>query len=135
MRPEKARRHIGRAILLALKGDTRLINQAMTLNAIFKLDKKLKVSLGSSYALYVEGLPPEKSEYGRAYYELLYISDRFNTPHRLGWLAFGIVNGLFTPYSVKAPSTLSDELDELADELLLSTPAEDDLSSVLAWKQ
>lgn len=135
MRPERAHRHIRRAILLALKGDTRVINQSTTLIAIFKLDKKLKASLGSSYALYVEGLPPEKSEYGRSYHELLYISDRFNTPHRLGWLGFGIVNELFTPHSVKAPNTFTDELDELAEELLISTPAEDDLPSVLARKQ
>jgi hypothetical protein len=96
MRPEKAYRLISNAIEAYLyKSNPSSFENATFLNAVDKLMSKLKLELGDSFDAYDEWNPTNK-DYDGTQYEMSYISDRFNTPARLKWLRFGVLNNLFT---------------------------------------
>jgi len=96
MRPEKAYRLISNSIRSYLyKSESTSFKDATFLKAIDKLMSKLELELGDSFDAYNEWSPTDK-DYEGLQYEMSYISDRFNTPARLKWLRFGVLNNYFT---------------------------------------
>jgi hypothetical protein len=100
MRPQKAWRVVEASIKNAIKGDVTTLYTKQTWLALNKLLDKLKVELADSFGEHYNHYNPESKEYIEARNELVYISDRFNAPHRVKWLMFGIENKLFTLKSV-----------------------------------
>jgi hypothetical protein len=99
MRPEKAKQLIDNAIQKALLGECSLLYKCDLTVAINKLMEKLKVELSGSWSEYNK-YEPTDNDYNSMVNELFYISDRFNVPHRLKWLRFGIENKLFNSKSL-----------------------------------
>jgi hypothetical protein len=99
MRPEKAKIVIENAIKAALSGDINPLYECNFLKAVNKLMEKLKVELAESWFEY-DIYQPTLKDYGSIQNELFYISDRFNTPHRLKWLSFGVDNNQFNRTNV-----------------------------------
>lgn len=100
MRPEKAWRVIEKSIKKAIKGDVSTLYTKETWLALNKLLSRLKVELADSFDEHYDHYKPESKEYVETLNELVYISDRFNAPHRVKWLMFGIENKLFNLQSV-----------------------------------
>lgn len=94
MRPSKARSIVSLAISKALDGNTNNLYHKETINAIDTLLDKQKIALGDNFDDYNQYTPSHK-DFGSKRHELMYVSDRFNTPARLSWLRYGIKKGLF----------------------------------------
>lgn len=101
MRPQKARNTVSIAIHSALCGDASRLYATETKTALHKLLQKLKVELAESYDEHYDYYTPKLEEYDTQREELHYISDRFNAPHRIKFLLFGIERNLFTNEKLK----------------------------------
>ena len=95
MRPEKAKRTIRRTIERYLNDEPTAMYIPDMLRAVYTLQSKQAIWHQEHDFAIGDYLPKIDKDYKDIEEEMMYISDRFNAPHILAWLAVGIEEGLF----------------------------------------